>query len=382
MKFTKYIVSLFYLVLLFSNCVEEFNPPSQGYENLLVVEAFLSDSEDPFEVKLSRSIPIDTSGFAPESGAKVQLAAESGETFSLYESGNVGIYTYPGAINAQVGQGYKLQIQTRHGSQYESSVVTLRETPDIDSVRFEFQERPNEDSQGIQFYTNTHDPSNGTWYYRWVWDETWQFRMPYDSYIIYEDDQIKQRDERINVCWKYGNSTSIEISTSKNLTEDRINDFPLLYVSTKSDRLKEKYSLNVKQYALSEESYNYLKELQKFTENLGTLFDPQPSVIKGNIYNVNDETEIVLGYFDAATEAKERVFVTRRDFPYVQFPNYYEYCEDSIVSGGQIPAMVDTQWWLVEETVNEAGFPAFLMSWLTCIDCRIYGSNVKPDYWD
>ena len=92
MKFSKHILYLFYLVLLFSNCVKEFDPPSQGYENLLVVEAFLSDRDEAFEVKLSRSIPIDTSAFISESGASVSLSEESGENYFLVESNVPGIY--------------------------------------------------------------------------------------------------------------------------------------------------------------------------------------------------------------------------------------------------------------------------------------------------
>ena len=78
MKFDKYILVLLYLVLLFSNCVQEFNPPAQGYQNLLVVDALLSDGEEPFKVSLSRSFPIDTSVFISESGASVSLSAEIG----------------------------------------------------------------------------------------------------------------------------------------------------------------------------------------------------------------------------------------------------------------------------------------------------------------
>ena len=383
MKFSSYISKLFYLILLFSNCVQEFNPPSQGYENLLVVEAFLSNDEAPFEIKLSRSMPIDTTVFIPESGAKVSLSNDSGELYNLTETNELGIYVDPGLINPQVGSSYQIQIRTLNGNQYESSAVIMRKTPEIDDVSFQYEERPSAGQQGIQIYVNAHDTNNDTWYYRWGWDATWIFQTPYDSYLLWEDGQIKLREERINNCFKFDQSTSIDISTSKNLTVDQISDFPLLYVTTESDRLKLKYSLNVKQYGLSEESYNYWKELQKVTENLGTLFDPQPSIVQGNIYNVNNENEVVLGYFDASTVSEKRIFIKYKDLPPTRFPNYYLHCTDSTVSAGQIPEMADNNWWLVTETINEAGFPAFLMSSsLPCIDCRVHGSIIIPDYWE
>ena len=122
-------------------------------------------------------------------------------------------------------------------------------------------------------------------------------------------------------------------------------------------------------------------ELQKVTESLGTLFDPQPSIIRGNISNVNDESEVVLGYFDAASIQEKRIFVNSNDFERISYPNYYSFCYDSIVSFGQIQEMVDSQWMIVSETMDEAGFPAYLFSIPVCIDCRLAGSNVKPDYW-
>ncbi len=382
MKFSTHIINLFYLVLLFSNCVQEFNPPSQGYENVLVIEAFLTDGEEAFEVKLSRSIPIDTSGFIPERGAAVSLSDDSGEKFILVESSDPGVYFSQGKINPQIGKSYQIHVQTKNGNQYESASVRMRNTPEIDSISFKYEERPTAGLKGVQIFINTHDPANETWYYRWEWDESWMFRTPYDSYLIWEEGEIKIRDERVHTCWKFGRSTSIEIATTKNLNTDRVNEYPLNYVATNTDRLQIKYSINVKQYSLSEESYNYWLELQKATESLGSLFDPQPSIIYGNIYNINDASELVLGYFDASSVREQRIYVTGKDIPPTRFPNNYSHCIDSIVSPRMVAEMVEGLWWLVEETENEAGFPAFLMSSLPCIDCTIYGTNIKPDYWD
>jgi hypothetical protein len=380
MKYTRYIKALFLILILYTNCISEFDPPSRGYENLLVVEAFLSDDDAPFEVKLSRSTPIDTTAFIPESGASINLESASGETFQLFEV-NSGLYHSNSMINPQAGQEYRLMIRTRDSKQYESEFVTMRETPPIGELTYQYEEKSTQGLKGLQFLVSTSDPDNKTWYYRYEYDETWIFRTPYDSYLIWEDGQLFQRYERINTCWKFDKSTNIRITTSKNLTSDIISDYPLLYVSNETDRLKTRYSLNVKQFSLSEESYNYWVELQKVTESLGTLFDPQPSIIRGNISNVNDESEVVLGYFDAASIQEKRIFVNSNDFERISYPNYYSFCYDSIVSFGQIQEMVDSQWMIVSETMDEAGFPAYLFSIPVCIDCRLAGSNVKPDYW-
>lgn len=383
MKFSNYIRSLFYLVVLFTNCVQEFDPPSQGYENVLVVEAFLSDGDGPFEVKLSRTVPIDTIALIPEEGASIRLSEQSGESYNLEESENPGIYFYPGTIGVQVGKSYRIHIETKNGRQYESTSVTMRATPEIDSVTFRYEERPTAGLKGVQIYVNAHDEQNNTWYYRWEWEETWIYYTPYRSDHVYENGQIYLRQDNINICWKSGSSTSIDVATSKNLTEDIISQYPLLYVSTNTDRLGNRYSLNVKQYALNEASYNYWIELQKVTESLGTLFDPQPATVVGNIYNINDDSEVVLGFFDASSVTEQRIYVSRRDLPPVITADYYSYCMDSVVNFNQIEEMISNGYMLAYEMPSEFGpFFVYVMSSPTCIDCTFFGTNIKPDFWN
>ena len=160
-----------------------------------------------------------------------------------------------------------------------------------------------------------------------------------------------------------------------------INEYPLRYVSTNTDRLKTKYSINVRQYALSEESYNYWKELQKATESLGTLFDPQPSIVQGNIYNVNDDRETILGYFDASSVKEKRIFIRRSDLPLTRLPNNYFSCTDSLVTFRNIPEMLKTGYFLASEILNDFGGLEYQMSSRYCIDCTLAGTNVKPDFW-
>lgn len=380
MRISTYFTYSIIFLLLFTNCIREFNPSRLGFENLLVVEAFLSDIDEPFEVRLSRSVPIDTTAFIPEFGAAVSLLSESGESFNLTEFSS-GIYRTSSPVNPQVGSAYQLSIRTRDGNQYASEYALMRPTPDIEEVSTRFQEGSSTTERGVQFMVSTSDPGNNTWYYRYEYDETWLFRTPYDSYLIWENGDLILRDENINTCWKSDRSTSIIITTSTNLSQDVISDFPIIFVSTETDRLKSRYSLNVKQYSLSEASYNYWKELEKVTESLGTLFDPQPAIVEGNLHNVNNQEEVVLGFFDASAVKEMRIFVNSTDFPSSSFPNYYSICTDTIVSMGQIPEMVIAGYMLVSETITETGSTAYVMSYPFCIDCRLAGTNVKPDFW-
>jgi hypothetical protein len=383
--FLRKIIYILFLPLLIGSCIYPFDPPSEDYENLLVVEAFLTDSDDAFEVVLSRSIPIDTGYFLPEENALISISDNLGGIYDFYEE-NPGRYMSFPDFTAQTGRIYRLHIQTTDGKQYESDSVFLRETPPIDSVLFKYEERVaaegEKDIQGLQIYVSTHDTKNSTWFYRWDYKETWEFRSKYRSLQIWEDDMVKDRKDQIYRCWKNYRSSNVFVATSNTLNEDIISEFPLVYVSNSTDRLMSKYSILVKQYALSEESYTYWKELEKINENLGTFFDPQPSTIKGNIYNINDENEIVLGYFDGSSVQEKRIFISKGEYPSIVTPNNYAHCSDTIVSYFQIRSLLNEGYMLVGGVAAQTPSPRYLLSYESCIDCTLFGTNVEPDFWD
>jgi len=376
---------IFFILLLFNSCIFDFDPPSKDYENLLVVEGLLHDGDEAFVVKLSRSIPIDTSGFIPEKGAMVSISDDTGNIFDLSEE-YPGHYASSPAFRAQPGRSYQLHIQTTQGKRYKSDSVLLIETPPIDSVYFKYEERIVVESPdkipGLQIYLSTHDSKNSTWYYRWEFEETWEFRSLYNSLQIWNDGNIEERIDQVHRCWKHNTSRNVLVSTSKNLNKDIISEFPLVYIPNTTDRLGLKYSILVKQYALSEKSYTYWKEQENINESLGTLFDPQPYVIKGNIYNPDDENEVVLGYFDASSVQKKRIFISKGEYPSFETLNNYAHCTDTIVSYFQIRTLLNEGYMLVGEVAAQTSGTRYLLSYESCLDCTLYGINVEPEFWE
>lgn len=376
---------IFFILLVSNSCIFDFDPPSKDYENLLVVEALLHDGDESFNVKLSRSIPIDTAGFIPEEGAAVSISDNAGNIFDLIES-YPGHYESSPAFNGQSGRRYQLHIQTSQGKRYESDTVLLIETPLIDSVFFKYEERVTVEGQdnipGLQIYLSTHDSNNSTWYYRWEFEETWEFRSLYNSLQTWDNGNIEDRIEQVHRCWKHNTSTQVLVSSSKNLNKDIISEFPLTYISNSTDKLGLKYSILVKQYALNEKSYNYWKEQENINESLGTLFDPQPYVIKGNLYNPDDENEIVLGFFDASSVQRKRIFISKGGYPSFETLNNYAHCTDTIVSYFQIRTLLEEGYMLVGEVAAQTSGVRYLLSYESCIDCTLYGTNDKPYFWE
>jgi hypothetical protein len=373
-----------------AGCIEPYSPPEiTSSARLLVVDGYLQSGDGQARVRLSRTQGLtDTEAIEVETGAEVMLSEAGGAQYRLWEQGN-GEYASAG-IDVKNFGSYQLSIRTKAGQRYESEPVVVQPTPEIDSVSWRVEEgfgAGGSRVQGIQIYVNTHDPENNTFYYRWEYVQTWEFLSAYYSPFVWNGEEVVDRTDNIYRCWASDASSNILIANSKRLSQDVIREFPLVFVPDNNVRLKVKYSILVKQYAESREGYEYWEKLQKNTESLGTIFDPLPSEIRGNLYNVANPSEPVIGYFSAYDVKEKRIFIMPSDFPNSGFENTYSFCSLDTVLMERLPLYLNSSYLFVDAIYSEFPTPdgpeilGYLMSYPSCVDCRYRGTNVKPDFW-
>ncbi|HEV8084452.1 MAG TPA: DUF4249 domain-containing protein [Chitinophagaceae bacterium] len=368
-----------------TGCKEKFNTnipsPSTGY---LVVEGFISSGLDPTTITLTRTVKLyDTVDFKAEHNAGVNIESESNEIFPLNETGN-GVYT-SGNLNLNNTEKYRLRIITQDNKEYTSDFATVKKTPDIDSISW------TRENGGVKLYINTHDPQNNTRYYKWDYEQTWEFHSTYLSSLIYIFDRnidpigVDYRnadhsvDTTIYKCWNTVNSTNINLGSSEKLSKDLIY-LPLVYIEPASIKLSVLYSLNLRQYALSHEAYLFFQKIKKNTESLGSIFDAQPSELQGNIHCITDPAEIVIGYIDISEEKKKRIFIRNDELPGW---GYRTGC--TFITIDNIPDSIRKYGSSLSPTVPDKvgrGIVTFNATPdQSCIDCTLTGSNVRPPFW-
>ena len=365
------------LVIVAPGCKEKFPFPQSAVDkNYLVVEGFINSGNDSTRIKLSRSVKPDDSVFIkPERAAIVSVEGENGSDYPLFET-EPGMYCgAPIALNP--AEKYRLAIQTTNGKSYFSEFVDVKTTPPIDSVNWV------RTPDGIQIYVNTHDPNNDTRYYAWQFTETWEFHSYYSSLWEYIDGTMIYRNNpsSLYTCWQSSSSTNIFIGSSAKLTDDVIYRSPLVFIPDNSWKLSVKYSINVKQRALSKAAFEYLEKMKKNSEQLGSIFDPQPSTSSGNMYCADDPDEMVIGYMYASAIEEQRIFVSRLQVPDWQ---YRLYCEVFTVPNNKdsLDAAFLGGYNLVMDEIRERGILlGYTGSTGLCIDCTRRGTNVKPDFW-
>jgi Domain of unknown function (DUF4249) len=371
MKQVKQII-LFSLLLLLCGCVVQFIPEISEDQDLLVVEGLITDRPGPDTIKLSKSMPLGLKSAAkPLSGCTVTVSDDLGNNYSLTETLAGSYVTNPTNFLGVAGRSYTLQINTNSSnnkSHYESFPVKMKPVPPIDSLFYEKITIKESDwdspaQEGCRVYLNTHDPANQCKYYRWEYTETWAFALPYN---------VPNK-----VCWVSSNSDVINIKNTSVFEEDRIDRYPINFISNETDRLSVKYSILVNQYSLNEDEYLYWEKLQDISEQTGGLYDIIPSAISSNVYCLDDPNEKVLGYFSVSASSSKRIFIKNS---FSGLINLYTQCiSDTIFGTGPLPVLNRPYWVIIDYLPLP---PLRIITYNQgCADCTVRGTNKEPDFW-
>ncbi|WP_114782424.1 DUF4249 domain-containing protein [Botryobacter ruber] len=371
------------LLLMLGSCIEPYqHEVIQMPNNYLVVDGFINTGNGPTTFKLTRTQNLgDDENPRNETGATVTIEEEGGARFSLKETG-AGVYSI-NTIPVNPTKRYRLHIKTSKTRAYISDFVPVKMTPAIDALTWEAE------PDGLQLQVSTHDPQDNTRYYRWDFEETWEFTASERATGEVVGDTIVRRtaeSENIYQCWRTEPSTSIKIGTSSRYNQDLISKFPLQKLAPSSEKLRIGYSILVKQYAQTQEAYAYWEALKKTTESVGGLFDPLPSQFKGNIRSVADSQEPVIGFLSAYSVEQKRLFIGRQELPQQWYmPPPLCQGDSATVSMETAIGYVknnDPYWGLKGAVYGELNkLEGYKVKYKGCVDCRIYGTNVKPEFW-
>ena len=381
---------LWCLPLLFSACTDPYAPDIiKTPPNYLVVDGFIN-SQGVSTFRLSRTAAIAAAAVPPaETKAKVYIEEQTGASFLLVEGSKKGTYTSD-PLTLNPASKYRLHITTLAGKDYASDFVPVKTTPPIDDVTWQT------DNEGVSIYVSTHDDTNASKYYRWESEETWEINPVYRPVVEYKNGKIQDIEVSYpTICWGNAHSTIVQIAKTTSLTQDVVANFRVRQLASSSERLNTRYSILVQQYALTKEEYAYWELLRKNTESIGTLFDPQPSQITGNVHNLGNATEIVLGYVGAHSLAEKRIFIRRQELPAAwDVLNGYEKClpPDSVYTDRpppvKYPAAIlaaafapDSGSLPIEPIYKGVGIVGYTTKSVDCIDCRTRGTSVKPSFW-
>jgi len=384
------------------SCKKPYNPPGVSSPgSYLVVEGVINSGSDSTIIKLSKTVPIsNATATNPVLHASLAVEGDQNISFPLSETGP-GRYTCAG-LNLDKSYTYRLSIKTANNEQYYSDYVPVLNAPPIDSVYFTVAKN------GINIFSDTHDASNTVKYYRWDYQETWVFHSNFESGYVSNGDTVIERNflnNEIYQCWGNETSNTIILASSAILSKDIITKIPITAVVSTSEKLGSEYSIIVREYAITGEAYTFWQNLKKVTEQLGGIFDAQPSQINGNIHSVTNPAEPIIGYISAGSTTSKRIFIKNQQLPGWVPANPYPNCElDSLFLqyapvGTTVPVNQENEYFnynkgadhryllipvgpiLVIPKFGPVRIIGHTGSTPECVDCTLRGTNKQPIFW-
>ena len=309
------------LALLLSACVDEisFDIPKREQKKLAIVGQITRGNPSVASASISRTSDFSPGATpAPVEGAEVGIEDEKGNLLFLRPLGN-GSYQEtidPGSgISINIGDAYRLRVETPDGASYSSDWETLRDVPRAERLHFSLITRQvlNEvnnlvDQNYIQFSVSSpllppgsEDPA----FLKWDFEGCYQLREtppsgPGNARTCY----IKEPLNLANVVIVDGN----------NAGSTELEQF-LLFEDILDSRFADGYYLTAYQKSLSPGAFRYCDQGRQASLRQGGLCEAPDGPIRSNIRNDDNPDEQVLGYFSAESADTVRLFINFRNDP-------------------------------------------------------------------
>jgi len=352
MKFRKIIWSgvprvlrmavIFSLLLFFDSCIDPINIDIEQDLGILIVEGAITTGPGPHKIRLSWSTRyggIFDGTVRPANRALVTIRDSDGNNFKLTEetfrfpsprppSPNVGnpgqetlltgVYTTTNDFSALLGESYSLLITTVQGIEYTSLPETVIQATDILELSAEFKKVPIGDKEfktGIDVYATIQDAQEEKNFYMWKNTGLYKIRA-FPSLRVCENqfgpEPLPCPKDCCEHCWvsETRADRSLHILSDNNINGNKTTIFTA-FIEDDRARFTDKYLVRIELHTLNREAFQYFSLLKNQLSINGDIFDPPPATLRGNMINLSNPDENVLGYFRVSDISIDSMFLTR-----------------------------------------------------------------------
>jgi len=384
---------LLLFILLFSECIKPIELDSIiDHESTLIVDALLTNELKHQVVKLTKSIPLDSTVALKEADAQIKIMDNNNVVYDFSET-EKGVYVSNNLFKAEKGKKYTLEILTSDGVRYFSTEEEIVGYNAIDAVSIK-KETNKFNEEVLSVYVQSDGSNNkNAQYYRYRLEETYKIIAPEWRNMMFDRAKLPEIVLVANVdfdkiCYGSNETTEIILKESSFLSENSI-EFPIYQFKEDDFKIAHRYSALVKQYVQSPEAHAYSKKIAQNATSQSLLTQSQPGALIGNITSEKK----VIGYFEVSSVSEKRVFFSHSDFfeynqfyavyaescssPY--FPHLKSYDRSGNVTYPLREAIASGDW--VYLRPHEYSLEKYYLIKRGCGDCKKYGSNIKPSFW-
>jgi Domain of unknown function (DUF4249) len=314
---------LIVLVAFVGSCVDPLNINIDREVNILIVEGAITTKPGPQSIRLTRSAKYGSifDGFIrPVQRAEVIIRDSDGINYKLNESPDgPGVYFTDSSFRPEVGKSYTLLIYTANGNEYTSlpeRIVKATKILDLTTAFKKFPLNNGQFSSGIEVYATYEDSpdeqnfsilkNNGT-YQTVTFPENYKARDPLGGPAI-----IPAPKECCSNCWvnELSADPTIRLNSDNNINGNTITTLAA-FIEDDGIRFADKYLVRIEHHTLTREAFQFFKLLKDQISINGDIFDPPPATLRGNMINLTNPDENVIGYFRASDVSIDSMFLTK-----------------------------------------------------------------------
>ncbi|GAB3899696.1 hypothetical protein GCM10028803_21270 [Larkinella knui] len=299
------------------SCIDQVSLPIRNETPQLVVDGLITNEKPPYNVRLSYSGSFTFDGETPRDvmvrAANVRIRDDSGHSTALRETQPGNYQTTDLSFVGQPGRTYTLEIGLNDGTRYVSQPETMQPVAPIDTIYAELNRSETDliDTYRFFFYIDTKDPATEPNFYGWT----------ATSYNV----QGGPRE----YCWVKTQSPGLTILADQAIDGREIRKKLVIKSPIRSIG---PHFVEVKQYSLTKEAYQFYRLFQEQQSRTGTIFDPLPASVIGNIRQENKPEQRGLGFFRASAVTVKRIKSYRED---VYQPQLQQYLTTLMANGRQ-----------------------------------------------
>lgn len=367
-------------VFAVASCVYDFHSEIVGEAGYVAIEGdILIGDTSRFDVRLSTNLESQLNAGDPLTYT-LQVESSGGAVYPLQDT--IVVLT-----DADVSQEYRLVVEVTAPFRrtYASQWAPVEIAPQIDSLTYVISE--DRSRMDIKLSTHSDGPVG---YLHWDAAEIYEYHSATyaaEFYVpagtVYRGKTYLQGeiipfedDDNFYYCWKSQHRSEVMTASTMDLAEDKLVDH-LLYSFSNMDReVSLLYFVEITQTRLSEEGYRYWEKMRSNSTDVGGLFSPEPSELRGNIVNVDNPDELVLGFIGVSTTSRVSMFIDNYKLAFSQWrgPFYGD-------------MVLDSRTWYANW---RSGFRFAFYSddgshWFPgeCVDCTRLGGGTKdrPSWW-
>lgn len=316
LKFILTIPLLIGMALFMPSCVDVISLETTGNVRLITIDGTISSEEGPYVVRFfySGEFSTDQEGqLTPIIIRNGRVVGDNGETSEL-EFVEDGIYqTSDLSFRGKEGVNYHIEFESNEGSNYASRPQLLLPAIPIDEISFDVF-KDDVVVGDLVSIEKTFVQFNADFQVSSIDEEAF---MKWDFTGEYLFEEIPDNRLPIDVIQKCYVKDRIGFNKIAILDGSTILGQPFSFedvVTLEADyKFNRVYCFHLLQQTITQESYEYWENIKSLAERSGSLFEVAPGIVSGNVFNVNDPEEQVLGMFYTVGTSSKRLFVTSHD---------------------------------------------------------------------